>query len=137
MVMIGAGDVACAASSGATIVDRLMHRRGDGLVLAHAEIIVGAPNGDFLRCAIGAVARCLGKAARVPLKVGEDPITALFMQFIQAGPKKRFIAGSCGKSVANGFRCAHMGVIGNQPQLRLSRHDTVLVCFTLAGLVPD
>ena len=46
MIMGGAGDVAGAAGAGADSVDRLMHGGEHHRVLAHAEIVVGAPHGD-------------------------------------------------------------------------------------------
>ena len=46
VIMGGAGDVAGAAGARAHLVDRLMHGGADDRVLAHAEIVVGAPHGD-------------------------------------------------------------------------------------------
>ena len=51
MIMRGAGDVARAARTGAGRVDRLMHGRQHLGMLAHAEIIVAAPDGDRPRLA--------------------------------------------------------------------------------------
>jgi hypothetical protein len=48
MIMVGAGDVAGPAGAGAAFVDRVLHRLGDDGTLAHAEIVVRAPNGHFL-----------------------------------------------------------------------------------------
>ena len=45
--MVGAGDVAGAAGAGAHRASRLVHGVDHGGVLAHAEIVVGAPDGDF------------------------------------------------------------------------------------------
>ena len=58
VVMGVAADVAGSARSGANVVKRLLHRLDHDRVLAHSEIIVGAPDGDWL----GAVA---AEAARV------------------------------------------------------------------------
>ena len=49
VVVVGAGDVAGAAGAGAAAVERLVHRLEHGRVLAHAEIVVGAPDGDLRR----------------------------------------------------------------------------------------
>ena len=49
-VIVGrAGDVARAAGAGADRVDRLVHGGDHGRVLAHAEVVVGAPDGDGTR----------------------------------------------------------------------------------------
>jgi hypothetical protein len=52
-------------------------------VLAHAEIIVGAPDHDIAG-AVGAVPFRAWKAAGMALKVGEYPIAALVVQFRQS-----------------------------------------------------
>ena len=44
VVVVGAGDVAGAAGAGAAAVQRLVHRGQHGRVLAHAEVVVGAPH---------------------------------------------------------------------------------------------
>ena len=44
VVVGGAGDVARAAGAGADLVDRLVHGVEHDRVLAHAEIVVGAPD---------------------------------------------------------------------------------------------
>ena len=49
VVVGGAGDVAGAAGAGAAAVDRRVHRRQHRRVLAHAEIVVRAPDGDLGR----------------------------------------------------------------------------------------
>ena len=49
VIVGGAGDVARAAGAGADGVDRLVHGGDDGRMLAHAEIVVGAPDGDLAR----------------------------------------------------------------------------------------
>jgi hypothetical protein len=51
--VVGAGDVAGAAGAGAHAAGRLLHGLDDLGVLAHAEIVVGAPDGDFLGPAVG------------------------------------------------------------------------------------
>lgn len=44
---LGAGDVARAAGAGAVVVERLVHGGEHGGVLAHAEVVVGAPHRDL------------------------------------------------------------------------------------------
>ncbi len=57
MVVVGAGNVARAAGAGAAAVDRLVHRRKHLRVLAHAEIVVGAPHGDVVDAAVAMAGR--------------------------------------------------------------------------------
>ena len=63
-------------------VDRLMHGRQHGGMLAHAEIVVGAPDRD-LRCRRCGDAKARGKAAGEPLQIGEDAIAALGPQGVE------------------------------------------------------
>src|SRR3546814_14326833 len=61
--VVGAGDVARAAGTGAAAIERLLHR-GDGRrMLAHAEVVVGAPARD-LGNAAAVVAAGMGIVAR-------------------------------------------------------------------------
>ena len=55
VVVRGAGDVARAARAGADGVDRLVHGGDHGRVLAHAEIVVRAPDGDVAGATLGEV----------------------------------------------------------------------------------
>ena len=59
-----------------------MHRLDHQRVLAHAEIIVRAPDRDFSARAAIAVVGSLRKCARLALEIGEDPIAALSPQFV-------------------------------------------------------
>ena len=59
VVVVGAGDVARAAGAGAAAVERLVHGRDHLRMLAHAEIVVRAPDGDL---AGGAVAHSAWRA---------------------------------------------------------------------------
>ena len=63
VIVGGAGDVARAARAGADGVDRLVHGGEHGRVLAHAEIVVGAPDGDRMS-ALGPEVLGGGKAPR-------------------------------------------------------------------------
>ena len=75
VIVICAGDVAGAAGSRAAAVQSLMHRREHDRVLAHAQIVVGAPDGDFR----GAALRVIRRAREIPclpLQIREHAITA-------------------------------------------------------------
>ena len=76
MIMGGAGDVARAAGARADRLDRLMHGGEHGWVLAHAEIVVGAPHGHVAGAARGEVIGG-GIGAAAALQVGKDPVAAL------------------------------------------------------------
>jgi hypothetical protein len=82
MVMIRAGDVAGTAGAGATLVDRELHRFGDLRMLAHAEIVVRAPYGDFLRTRSGMAYRP-GKTPATAFQIGEDTVTAFLAHCFQ------------------------------------------------------
>ena len=77
VVVVGAGDVAGAAGAGAAGVQRFVHGADDGGVLAHAEVVVGAPDGDFVvPVAVGAHVGGAREAAGLALEVGEDAVVA-------------------------------------------------------------
>ena len=77
MEMIVARDVAGAARTGTHRPQRLLHRHQHRRVLAHAEIVVRAPDGD-----LGAdpVIESAWKTAAAPLEIGEDAVAALGAQ---------------------------------------------------------
>ena len=77
--MIGAGDVARAASPGAEPGGGFDHGAHDLRVLPHAEIVVGAPDDDLFR-SLRRVPNGVRKAASHPLEVGEDAVAPLDMQ---------------------------------------------------------
>ena len=79
--MVGAGNVAGAAGARAHAAGRLLQGRDDLRVLAHAEIVVGAPDGDFLGPAVGAPDGA-GKRAGDALDVGEDAIAPFGMDLV-------------------------------------------------------
>ncbi len=61
----------------------ILHGRQHGGMLAHAEIVVGAPDGHFLGSAAlggGAMAQRQGEAAGQALQIGEDAIASLGLQ---------------------------------------------------------
>jgi hypothetical protein len=80
VVMVGAGDVARAARPGAAFVDRLVHRGNHLLVLAHAQIVVRAPDRHILRRAILAVPRRLRKLPRMTLQIRKHTVIARIAQ---------------------------------------------------------
>ncbi len=88
--MIGAGDVAGAAGAGAGAGGRFDHGADDLGVLAHAEIIVGAPDHD-IALALGRVPHGMGKPAGEPLQIGEDAIAPLVMQTVEGGTEELIV----------------------------------------------
>src|SRR5690606_20274752 len=89
MVVIGAGDVAGAARAGAMAIERLVHGRDHLRVLAHAEIVVGAPDGDVAD-GIGRMTQGCGEGAGRAFEFGEDAVTTLLAQGVQLRGKKGF-----------------------------------------------
>ena len=79
MVMRIAADVAGAARSGADFVKRPLHRFHNGRVLTHAEVVVRAPDGDWLG-AVAAEAMRVREAALRAQNIDEHAIAALFMK---------------------------------------------------------
>ena len=75
MMMAGARDVARAARACARLVNRIMHGREHFGMLAHAKIIVGAPDGDVAH-AVRPMVRRLGKRACSALQIGEHAVAA-------------------------------------------------------------
>jgi hypothetical protein len=82
--MMGAGDVAGASGAGAHSRGGLDHGADHFRVLAHAEIVVGAPDHDIAPSLRGMPHR-MRKAARDPLKIGEDPVAPLVVQAVEGG----------------------------------------------------
>src|SRR3546814_15454650 len=74
--VVGAGNVAGAAGAGAAAVDRLVHGGEHRRVLAHAQLVVGAPHGEGLGAA-WAVPHGLWKVDRPALQVRANAVTAL------------------------------------------------------------
>ena len=90
MMMVGARNIARAPCPGAAFVDHPVHRFGYLGMLAHAEIIVGAPDRD-LGGAVFHIAGSMGIGASLAFDLGEHPVTALFPDRIQFAAKKCFI----------------------------------------------
>src|SRR3954466_15482781 len=85
--MMGAGDVAGAAGAGADPGRGLDHGADHLGVLAHAEIVVGAPDHDVARALRGVPDR-MRKPARDALEIGENPVAPLVMQAVEGGTEK-------------------------------------------------
>ena len=82
VIVGGAGDVARAAGARAGRVDRLVHGGEHGRMLAHAEVVVGAPDGDRPGAAAHIVAGG-GKTAAIAPDVGEHPVAAFILERLQ------------------------------------------------------
>jgi hypothetical protein len=80
--VIGTGNVAGAASSGAHAGRGLDHGADHLRMLAHAEVIVRAPDHDVAR-AVGRMPFGARKTASMALEVGKNSIPALVPQFGQ------------------------------------------------------
>jgi hypothetical protein len=86
VIVRGACNIAGAAGTGANPVDGFVHRRNHGGMLAHAKVVVGAPNGDGLdRFALENVTS--RKRAAAALYVREGAVTALGMELAKAFTK--------------------------------------------------
>src|SRR5438876_10966234 len=99
-----ARDVAGAAGAGAYSGRGLDHGADHLGVLAHSEVVVGAPDHDVARPFWGMPHR-MGEPARDPLEVGENPVAPLIMQAVEGGReepavihRKNLGAGSQGGS---------------------------------------
>ena len=88
--VIVAGDVAGAAGAGAHAGRGLDHGADDFGMLAHAEIVVGAPDHDRLR-AVGRMPNGVRKTAGNALKIGEHAVAPLGMQPAQRIGKKAVV----------------------------------------------
>ena len=70
--MTGSGNVACAARAGSDPIECFVHRCEHRRMLAHAEVIVGTPDGHLV---LQAVIEGLWKMAWAPFEIGKDPIS--------------------------------------------------------------
>ncbi len=85
--MMGARDVAGAAGAGADPRGGLDHGADHFRVLAHAEIVVGAPDHDIAR-ALRRVPDRMRETACDPFKVGKNAVAPLVMQAVEGGTEK-------------------------------------------------
>src|SRR6185437_8351424 len=88
VVMRRARDVACAAGAGAGLVDRFMHRGTDVGMLAHADIVVGAPDGDL---AAADMIVCARKCTGLAFKIGEHPVATFGPERVETRLEKTFV----------------------------------------------
>ena len=79
VIVVGAGNVAGSAGAGAATVECLVHGVEHAGMLSHAQIIVGAPDGDLLLLTVHMADRP-GEVADLPLEVDEDAVTAFAPQ---------------------------------------------------------
>src|ERR1700674_652403 len=89
--MAGPGNVARAACAGSDPMEGLMHGCEHRRMLAHAEIIVGAPDGHPI---LQAMIKGLREVTGAPLEVGKDPIS-VFPSFELDTRLKELIAIHC------------------------------------------
>ena len=75
MVVVVARDIARAARTGAAGLHTVHHGFDHIGVLAHAQIVVRTPDGDFIHLAI-LVAGCTGKRAPLALQLGKRAVVA-------------------------------------------------------------
>jgi hypothetical protein len=87
VVVVGARNIPGASRTRATVINGVFHRLDHGGVLAHAEIVVGTPDGHFLRT-IGCVTRGARKIAAMPLEIGENTIAAFLVKSVQLALEK-------------------------------------------------
>jgi len=82
VVVVGAGDIARAPRAGAALGEGADHGGDDLRVLAHAEVVVAAPDHDLFSGtgAAGNMPQGDGKAAGAAFEVGKDAIAALGLQ---------------------------------------------------------
>src|SRR5215212_9039585 len=100
MIVGVAADVARAAGAGADVAERGLHRSDHHVMLAHAEIVVGAPDGDRLG-AIAAEAAGVRILAPGAQDIDEHTIAAFVVEALDRGfenavviqgPNSRFAA---------------------------------------------
>src|ERR1700716_3758691 len=84
---MGAGDVAGAASAGADPGGGFDHGADHFGMLAHPEIVVGAPDHDVARPLRGMPHR-MRETACDPLEIGENPVAPLVMQAVEGGTEE-------------------------------------------------
>src|ERR1700730_8072832 len=87
VIVAGAGDVARAAGAGTDGIDRLVHGGDHGRVLPHAEVVVGAPDGDGTRLPVALEVLGGGERTSVTLQVGKDAVPAFLADGFQRVPE--------------------------------------------------
>jgi hypothetical protein len=82
VVVIGSAYIARATGAGTTAPDSLLHRGYHRRMLAHTQIVVGAPNRDVTRATVKAIGR-LRKLTRFTFKISKIPIVAILFQLLK------------------------------------------------------
>ena len=118
MVVVGARNIPGASRTRATVINGLLHRLNHFWMLAHAEIIVGAPDSHFLRT-IGCIAGSAGEITTAAFEICENPITAFVVKTFQLALKKCFEIHHLLQYRATVFENAGSHV---NPSALLSRH---------------
>src|SRR6185437_2418494 len=85
--MVGAGDIAGAAGAGADAGRGLDHGSDYFRMLAHAEIVVGAPDHD-IACPLRGMPHRVGKPAGDALEICEYAVAAFVMESAEGGIEK-------------------------------------------------
>ena len=98
MVVVGARDVARAAGAGAAALDGFVHGGAHHRVLAHAEIVVGAPDRD-LALAVRRVVRSAREAAGMAFDIGEDAVATFPAQTVEALVQQGVVVHHCLRGV--------------------------------------
>src|SRR5688572_30012969 len=94
MIVRGAGNVAGAAGTGTDVINGRMHGGKNGWMLAHAEIVIGTPHGDFALFAVPAIKRT-GKPAPDTADIGKFAVTAFSLQPSNGLPKGVIVVLRC------------------------------------------
>ena len=105
MVMGIAADIAGAAGAGADLVQRFLHGGDHGRVLAHAQIVVRAPDGDRLRAIVAGKALGVGILALGAQDIDEHAVAALDMKAVDRGSEDAVVIHGCSgrSSLARAF----------------------------------
>ena len=85
---------------GARAFDLGLHGVDHDRMLAHAQIVVGAPDDDVLLGAVLAATNCTRKLAAHPLQIGEDAIATFAADLIHRVLKGGLIVEQGGASFA-------------------------------------
>src|SRR5260221_11773970 len=89
MLLSGPGDIARPTGAGTIAHQGRLHGTEHGRMLSHAEIVVRAPNGDFMRRCIRPFApESAREPAGLSFKIGEDAIATFRPQLAQPILKK-------------------------------------------------
>ena len=115
----GAGDVAGAAGAGAVLVDRGVHRREHLRVLAHAEVVVRAPDGD-VGGAVADEAAGAREVAAAAGELGEDAVVALLAEGVELAAEQGVVVH---RAVLRLHRSGRAGTAAGAGQHRRDRGE--------------